>query len=253
VTEPGDALRGVLRDLIPDYTGPADPLPRVVATVRRRRSRQRALVAVGTAGAAAAVALTAPALVLPGGQSGQQAGYPGQPAGPVPVPSGGLGTTPPRPPVYQVAHGTLGRADWSIGSTSLSTGAWRCLTSADEVFLDETACFDSWPAGGPVSWVARSLTGAGIRVTRITGVAPAGAAEVLVRLADGSADGSIVRAVAVQTPTDPAGRFFGLVVRGTVTVRSVTVLDARGSPLGPPVTDPGTSCRPARDMTCAGN
>ena len=38
MTEPDAEFRGALRDLIPDYTGPADPVPRIVARVRRRRT-----------------------------------------------------------------------------------------------------------------------------------------------------------------------------------------------------------------------
>src|SRR4051794_41510651 len=89
MTEPDDALRDALRDLIPDYTGPADPVARVVATVRRRRVRRRALLAVGGTGLAAMLALVVPALVLSPAGGGLPAAAPDPPEPPAPAPAPG--------------------------------------------------------------------------------------------------------------------------------------------------------------------
>lgn len=231
-----DTLRDALRDLIPDYTGPLDPVPRVFASVRRRRVRQRTLLAVSSAVLAAVVALVVPALLLPGHSAGLQSAAPYDPtAAKVALPT-----------VYPVAAGTVDGADWAIGSTTLAPGARRCLLSDDDVSNLETTCFDEWKAGGAVTWAAGSLSDKGFAVTRLTGVAPAGTATVRVRLATG---GPLTLDVHT-TPTDRAARFFGDVLPGTVVVRDVTALDAAGTALGPPVTDPGNVCRSDADRVC---
>ena len=237
MSEGDDALRGVLRDLIPGYTGPVDPLPRVVASVRRRRVRQRTLLAVGSAGAAAVVALGAPVLVA-AGPAGGQAAAPGGAA-----PSATPGALPPEPTVFPVAEGSVGAARWAIGSVSLESGSARCLTSDDDLFTQDTVCFPAWK-GGPVTWAGQALP----TVTRVVGVAPVGTASVRVRFTDRPA----VTVAAVRTPTDPAGRFFGLVVAGAPTVRDVTAVRADGTALGPPVGDPGApACVPGPTIACA--
>ncbi len=232
-----DALREALRDLIPDYTGPVDPVPRVFATVRRRRVRQRTLLAVSGAGMAVVLALAGPALLLPGHGGGVQSAAPYDPSaakGPVPT-------------VYPVAAGVVGGADWAIGSTALSAGARRCLYSDDDVSDAQTTCFDDWKAGAAVTWAATPLSGKGVAVTRITGVAPAGTASVRIRLAAAAPLTLPVKA----TATDRAARFFGDVVPGTVTVLDVTALDDAGAALGRPVGAPGSVCRPTADRVCA--
>lgn len=246
-------VRRSLRDLIPDYRGPADPLLRVGASIRRRRIRRRALLAVGaTAGAAALVAVT-PALLLPsGGGRGPASAVlapPPGPTGPAPAPSAAGVPAPPEPTVYRVARGVLAGARWEVGSTSPGRGARRCLYSDDDLFVRDTVCFDAWKPGGPVSWAAQVVTPVGRpRVTRVVGVAPTPAVRVRVRLGDGSR----LETGAVRTPTDPAARFFALVVRDGVVVADVTLLDAAGRPLGPPATDPGVPpCRPGPDSACA--
>jgi hypothetical protein len=240
VTEPTDALRGVLRDLIPDYTGPEDPLPRVVASVRRRRVRQRALLAAGAVGVVAAVAVTVPAvLAVTGAPAGTRAA-----AGP----SAGPDRPRPEPPVYPVSSGEVRGVAWAVGSTALEAGSRRCLVSDDLIFDRDTVCFESWKAGSPVTWAAEQVPGPGVTVTRVAGVAPAGAAAVRVRLADGT----VLTTPTRQTPTDPRARFFGLVAEGAREVGDVTVLDGTGRPLGAPVTDPGpTGCAPSPVAACA--
>jgi hypothetical protein len=238
VSEGDDALRGVLRDLIPDYTGPVDPLPRVVASVRRRRVRQRTLLAVSSAGAAAVVALGVPALIAAGPAGGQAAAPGGA------DPSGLPAAPRPEPPVFPVASGSVGPAAWAIGSVNLEAGSQRCLTSDDDLFSKDTACFTTWKAGSPVTWNAQVLP----TVTRVVGVAPAGTATVRVRFTDRAA----ATVAAVRTPTDPAARFFGLVLVGDPTVRDVTALRADGTALGPPVAEPGApACVPGPTVACA--
>jgi hypothetical protein len=244
-----DALREALRDLIPDYTGPVDPLPRVVASVRRRRSRQRTLLVVGSAGLAAVLAVAAPALLLPGRTGGVQSAAPYQPDGPpAPPASGDVGRPAPAPPpVYLVAAGTIHGADWAIGTTTQSPGARRCLYSDDAVFARETVCFDDWKAGAAVTWNAQPLADKGLPVTRVVGVAPAGTAAVRVQPATG---GSLTLPV-TSTATDRTARFFGTVLPGTVAVRTVTALDATGTAVGRPVTDPGYTCHAGPRVACA--
>jgi hypothetical protein len=232
-----DALREALRDLIPDYTGPADPVPRVFASVRRRRVRQRTLLAVSGAGMAAVLALAGPALLLPGHGGGVRSAAPDDPAtAKAPVPT-----------VYPVAAGVVHGADWAIGSTTLAAGAHRCLYSDDDVSDAQTTCFDDWKAGAAVTWAATPLSGKGVLVTRITGVAPARTASVRIRFTAAAPVTLPVR----TTATDRAARFFGDVLAGTVTVLDVTALDASGATLGPPVGAPGAVCRPTASRVCA--
>ena len=232
-----EAFRDALRDLIPDYAGPVDPVPRVFSSVRRRRVRQRTLLAVGGTGLVAVLALAAPALLLPGHSGGIQASAPYAP----PAPKVRM------PAVHPVAAGVVDGADWSIGSTTLAPGARRCLFSDDDVSSLQTTCFDDWEAGAPVTWAATTLSDKGRRVTRITGVAPAGTASVRVRLRSAA---PLVLAVRT-TPTDRAARFFGDVLSGTVVVRDVTALDPTGSALGDPVAEPGSVCTSTATMVCA--
>ncbi|HEY6748407.1 MAG TPA: hypothetical protein VI357_22145 [Mycobacteriales bacterium] len=233
------AFRDALRDLIPDYTGPEDPLPRVIASVRRRRSRQRTLLAVGGAGLVVVLALAGPALLLPGhgGGGGVRAAAPYDPT----APKGAV------PTVHPVAAGVVNGVDWAIGSATLATGARRCLLSDDDVSNLQVTCFDEWTPGAAVTWNATPLSDKGIRVTRITGVAPAGTAAVRVRVRGAATLTLPVKA----TATDRAARFFGVVLPGTVPVRDITALDAAGSALGPPVAAPGSVCRSGPDRVCA--
>lgn len=245
MTEPDDAFRGALRDLIPDYTGPQDPLPRVVASVRRRRVRQRTLLAVGSTGLAAVVALGAPTLLTGAGPGGQPAAGPGR--GPVqPSPSTAQTGPPPESVVRPVSRGRIGTRKWAVGSVSIEAGSQRCLFSDDDLFRRATTCFGAWTAGAPVTWADERFPEQ--RVTRVTGVAPAGTAHVRVRFTDGT-DGT---ADGVRTETDYAARFFGLVVPGERTVRDVTALDASGAPTGPAVGPPGAPpCSPGPVLSCS--
>jgi hypothetical protein len=231
-----DGLREALRDLIPDYTGPVDPVPRVFASVRRRRVRQRTLLAVSGAGMAVVLAVAAPALLLPGHGGGAQSAAPYDPSaakGPVPT-------------VYPVAAGVVDGADWAIGSTTLAAGARRCLYSDDDVSDRQATCFDDWKAGAAVTWAASPLADKGFTVTWISGVAPVGTATVRVRLAAAAPLTLPVKA----TATDRAARFFGDVRPGTVTVLDVTALDDTGAALGPPVGAPGSGCHSAAYQVC---
>ncbi len=250
MTEPDAEFRGALRDLIPDYVGPVDPVPQIVARVRRRRAkRRRALLAVGGTGLAAVLALLAPALLLasPAGRppAGLSAAYSGKSAPPIAPPSAPVPAPRPDPPVYPVASGVVRGMSWVIGSTSVSAGARRCLRADGGMFARDIVCFDGWRSGGPVTWASVPVTGGAVTVTSIAGVSPGPA--VRIRLTDGSAQ----LLLAKRTATDRAARFFALVVPGSVEVRDVTVLDAAGRALGPPVRDPGSPCRPSPSVACA--
>jgi hypothetical protein len=243
VTEPDAEFRRALRDLIPDYTGPSDPVPRIVARVRRRRVRRRTLLAAGGTGLAVVVALLAPMLLS--SPAGLPTAYPDESAAPIPPPSGRVPAPRPDPPVYPVAAGVVDGMSWTIGSTSVSAGARRCLRSDGDAFAMDTVCFDGWSAGRPVTWATLPVAGGRVTATSIAGVSPGPA--VRIRLTDGSA-----RFVAARrTATDRVARFFGVVLAGPVTVRDVTVLDASGRPIGAPVRDPGFPCRPGPSVGCA--
>jgi hypothetical protein len=250
VTDTDDALRDALRDLIPDYTGPVDPLPRVVATVRRRRVRQRTLLAVGGTGLAVVLALMVPILVLAptGGAPAAAPHVPDPPPlAPAPV-SGALASPVPPAPVLPVSKGVIDGLTWAIGSTSYGPGARLCLVSDDRLSWDEVVCFDGWAAGHPVTWTAQPWEDNGPRVTRVAGIAPAGTDSVRIRLAGRPASLSLP---VTRTGTDPDARFFGTILPGAVAVRDVTALDVAGRALGRPVTEPGYSCRPAPNVACA--
>jgi len=253
--DPDDPLRDSLRDLIPDYRGPADPFLRVRASIRHRRSRRRAWLTVGSAAAAAALAALAPAVLTRVGSAPTgNALRPAAPPAPAHTTTVTLPTEPPAapaalPPVYPVAHGTVGRLSWAVGSTSLSPRDRRCLYADDDLFSRTAVCFDAWQSGGELTWSAQLIRRAGAAaVTAVFGVAPQPTTEVAVLLADGSE----WRAPAVATATDPDARFFALVVSGRATVRSVRPFDSRGRALGPPVTAPlQTACTPGPDRACA--
>ena len=244
MTEPGAEFRGALRDLIPGYVGPSDPVPQIVAQVRRRRVRQRTLLAVGGTGLAVMLALLGPMLLLPS-PAGLPAASPGGAAPPIPPPSGPVPAPRPEPPVYPVASGVVDGMPWAIGSTTVSAGARRCLRSEGAAFNRDTVCFDSWTAGAPVTWASVPVRNGRVTVTSIAGVAPGPA--VLIRLADGS----VKRVPARRTATDQVARFFGVVLAGSVTVQDVTVLDAAGHRIGAAVRDPGSPCRPGPSVACA--
>lgn len=240
-------VRGTLRDLIPDYSGPPDPLLRVGASIRRRRSRRRALLAVGSAATAAALVAAVP-VVLATGLPGPQGGGPPAANGPGPQPSGSTAAPPPPPVVHRVASGRAAGAAWRVGSTSPGGAARRCLLSEGGGFDRDTVCFDNWRRGDPLSWDRLVVEVGATPVTRVAGVAPAGAARVLVRRASGPA----VPVAAVHTATDPTARFFAVVLEGEVSIRSVTALRSDGSPIGAPVTEPAApSCQPSADNACA--
>lgn len=250
---PDDDVGRSLRDLIPGYSGPADPLLRVGASIRRRRTRRRALLAVGSAATAAAMVAVLPSVVtsvVPVQVRGAQPGGPPERAAP-PVPASTASTSPGTAPpvVHPVAKGRVAGADWAVGSTSPGGGARRCLSSDDEVFVRDTVCFDAWRSGAPVTWAVQVIARPGAAaVTRVVGVAPALVVEVAVLLADGEQR----RVEAVATPTDPTARFFALVVGRQAAVRSVTPLGAGGVPLGPPVTAPGAAtCKQSGVAACA--
>lgn len=238
-------VRRTLRDLVPDYSGPPDPLLRVRLSIRRRRSRRRALLAVGSAATAAALVAALPAVlaVLSGSlRGGQLPAADGQ--GPAPS---ATGTPAPPPPLYPVNAGTVAGAAWRVGSTSPGGAARRCLLSDGGGFDRDLVCFDEWQPGDPLAWQALVVRAGPTATTRVAGVAPEGATTVLVR----PVSGTPVRTRAVRTATDPAARFFAVVLAGEVPVRSVTPLRPDGTPLGAPVTEPvAASCRPGPDNAC---
>ena len=239
-------VRRTLRDLIPDYQGPPDPLLRVRLSIRRRRSRRRALLAVGSAATAAALVAAVPAvlgLVVPG-----RGGHAPATDRPGPVLSAATGMPAPAPAVHPVSRGTVAGAAWRVGSTSPGGAARRCLLADGGGFDRDVVCFDEWRPGDPLSWHALVIRVGSTQATRVAGVAPAGATAVLLR----AAGGTPVRAKAVRTATDPAVRFFAVVLEGEVRVRSVTPLRADDTPLAAPVTEPAaSSCRPSPDNACA--
>lgn len=242
--DPGD-LRESLRDLIPDYRGPADPFLRVGASIRRRRRRTRTWLTVGSAATAAAVTALVPLVIAslhsaaPASTAQRAGAPPGLPAPPAPI----------TPAVHPVAKGVVAGVPWQVGSTSLSDAARRCLLATGGPFVRDNACFDGWAAGGAVTWSEQLVSRpGGPAVTAVLGVAPDPAVQVAVRLADGRT----VRSPAVRTPTDPDARFFALVLERDTKIRSVTAFAAGDRPLGDPVTDPGaTTCTPAPNLGCA--
>lgn len=224
--DPGDDLRAALRDLLPDYRGPADPYARVGAVVRRRRrNARRTWLAVGVAGAAAAVAVV-PALA-PGGAGSLTPGAPRDAGPPVALPG-----------AQPVAAGTVAGQGWEVSSTSLSAEATRCLYGDGGPFSRSLSCFADWTPARNASWVVlTSPAGAGARTTGVLGVVPVDAERVSVLLLDGRT----VTVPAARTGTDPAARFFALAVSGRGRVASVTTLTLAGVPLADPDTAPDTA------------
>jgi hypothetical protein len=235
------AVRRALRDLIPDYSGPPDPLLRVRRSIRRRRARRRALLAVGSAAAVATLLAGVPAIL---GAVGPDRGRTAPAAG-RPTPTG---PPSPAPLVYPVGSGIAAGSAWRVGSTFPGGAARRCLLTDGAGFAGDLVCFDDRRPGDPLSWTELAVRAGSTPVVRVAGVAPAGTAEVSVRRADGSA----VRVEAVATPTDPDVRFFATVLEGPLPVLSVTPLGADHTPVGAAVTEPAPlSCRPLPDNACA--
>src|SRR5215468_7825287 len=146
MTSGDDILRESLRDLIPDYRPSGDPFARVSASVRRRRARRRALLAIGSAATVALIAAAVPTLAgLVRPPSGQ--GSTG------PRADGPLQTRPPPTPVPQphlVGQGPIGTARWKVESRDLSAKARRCLVADGSAVFDDAAwCFDDWQPGQP--------------------------------------------------------------------------------------------------------
>jgi hypothetical protein len=239
VTEPDEQLRRGLRDLIPDYAGPVDPVPAIAARVGR--ARRRSLLALGGTALAVALAVVLPVVALPGG--GRPAAYRGDnvtgpPAtGPVPAPQ-------PPPVVYPVATGSTNGLRWTVGSTTLSPDARRCLRADGPVLGPAVACFDDWADGAPATWAVLPSGDARVTLTWIGGVTPGPAVRIRLR------GGGSRTVPAVSTGTDRKARFFGTVVDGRVAVLDVTMLDASGATVGRPLRDPGQPCRPDPTALC---
>ncbi|HVQ90588.1 MAG TPA: hypothetical protein VMU51_06100 [Mycobacteriales bacterium] len=240
MTHPDERIRESLRDLIPGYQGPADPYTRVGVAIRRRRSRQRVLIAISTMSAVVAVLIAVP-LVLrgrPGGDapagSGRRAG--GE-AGPGPVGSG-----------QQVAAGTNPAGAWTVRAVRLSSGAHRCLYADDVVFQQAALCFDDWPAKGPVSWASVTAIRPEAPASAVFGVAATTIGSVIVVFSDGSQQ----TVPAVASPDEPDTRFFALVVNTPrLTVRNVTTLANDRTLVQLAVSRSATAaCRPSRTDPC---
>ena len=266
--EPADDLRDSLRDLLPDYRGPADPLAGVEAAVRRRRVRRQGWLAVAsTAGAAAilaclptALGLTqltagpAPRESLVAGPDRAGAAVPGSVVADGSAHSGATsadGQGWPEPPLrgYRVASAEIGRTRWTFSSTSISTSARRCLYANDALFVRTLVCFDYWRPGAATTWtVIESHQPKQLGASAVVGVAPARAASVVVLFSDGRPH----RARAVRTGTDSTVRFFAVVWPATgLKIYSVTALDSAGRALHHPATDPhGRACEPQINLYC---
>jgi len=242
---PDSGVRAVLRDLIPDYSGPADPLLRVGASIRRRRSRRRALLAVGSAAAVATLVAGVSAVL---GSLGPARSGPASAAGDTAPATAGPSEPVQPPAVHRVSAGTVAGSRWQVGSTSPGGSARRCLLSDGGGFHRDVVCFDDWRPGDPLAWYRMVVRVGPTPVTQVAGVAPPDAAEVEVRLGSGPP----VRAAAVRTTTDPVARFFAVMVEGQVAVRSVRPLRPDGTPLGPAVTGPvAPSCLAGPDNACS--
>jgi hypothetical protein len=240
VTEPDDELRRGLRDLIPDYAGPVDPVPAIAARVGR--ARRRSLLALGGTAVAVTLAVLLPMTAVSGG--GLPAAFRGPtlsgppPTGPVPSPA-------PAPVVHPVSTGSAHGLRWAVGSTTLSPDARRCLRADGRLVGPAVACFDDWADGGAASWVVVPVEDGQVTVTWIAGVTPGPA--VRVRLGDGASR----TLPAVSTATDRRARFFGTVLDGRIAVLDLTMLDASGAVVGRPLTDPGRACQPDATALCA--
>ena len=215
--EPGEELRSALRDLLPDYQGPADPFVRVGAAVRRRRRVVRArLAAAGAAAAAvAAVAVGVPALL-----TSPEEITPGAPRVPLPAAAD----------VQKVASGTVGGLSWSFGSTSLGGQQTRCLYGDGGALRQTLACFPSWQPAQGAAWSVQGVEGG----TAVLGVAPVGTPRVTLVLRDSDE----VKVTTVRTVTDTRTRFFAVVVAGSREVREVRLFDATGARVAFTDTDP---------------
>jgi hypothetical protein len=245
MTHPDDRIRETLRDLIPGYQGPADPYARVGAVIRRRRSRQRALIMVGSVAAVAVVLFTVP-LALRGPGLGA-AGPAGGGAGATSPPAGG-GAIQPASPGQPVASGKVAAGPWTVRAVALTTGARRCLYADDAVFEAAALCFDAWAPGGPVSW-ATVAARPGVPVSAVFGVAAAAIGSVIVVLSDGTEHPVQV----VASPDQPDTRFFALVAPGIqLTVRTVTTFAVGDTRLVQFATASGSpACRPSPADSCA--
>jgi hypothetical protein len=202
VTPPDDLIRESLRDLIPAYSGPPDPYPRVGATIVRRRRVHRRLVAASAMAAVVAVAVGVPALLR-----GVAPGRPGAvPAAGAPS-TGAGGPAVPMPAGELVTSGTLGGATWSVYEGPMSTDARRCLRADDAVFAGAAVCFDDWHPGEPPGWRQMTALHTGVTATAYFGVAPRTADLVKVVLSDGKT----YPARAVRVAGEPAATFFAVV------------------------------------------
>jgi hypothetical protein len=252
MTSEDDLLRESLRDLIPGYRSPGDPLARVTVSIRRRRARRRLLLALGSAASVVAIAGAAPTLLdlaRPG--IGQHSSGPGP--GPGPGADAGpsrteAATAPPR--LFPVARGTVDGAPWSVGSIRFSDQARRCLYADDKVIFNRAAwCFDDWRPGQPVTWGVVDAVRPGADVTAVFGVASAPVEHLEVQLAGRPQQRVYTR----RTGTDPQARFFALVVASPgLRVLSVASFAADGTAVDPIVMQPSTGrpCHVGADLLC---
>jgi hypothetical protein len=246
MTHPDDRIRESLRDLIPSYQGPADPAARVSAVIRRRRSRQRVLIAISSMAAVAAILFTVPLATRgrgagPAGLAGS-APPAGSPAarGSAPVPVG---------PGRLVASGSVAAGRWTVRAVQLTSGARRCLQADDAVFQAAALCFDDWPPGGQVSWGTVDAVRSGVPVTAVFGVAATTIGSVVVVLSDGRQR----KVQAVANPDHPDTRFFALVAPAPqLTVQTVTTYTTDDMLAQFPTAASGSpACRPSADEPCA--
>lgn len=238
MTQPDERIRDSLRDLIPGYQGPADPYTRVGVAIRRRRSRQRVLIAISSVAVLAVLAAVPLAIRgwLPGGATGSAAGS--RRGGPVPVKVS-----------QQVAAGTVAAGDWAVRAVQLNSGAKRCLYADDAVFQAAAICFDAWRAGGRVSWATVDAIRPGIPISAVFGVAASTVGSVIVLLSNNTQQ--TVRAM--PSPDLPDTRFFALVIpTAGLTVRNISTMTADGTLAELAVSTSGTPpCRPTPTETCA--
>jgi hypothetical protein len=239
VTPPDDLIRESLRDLIPAYSGPADPYARVGATIVRRRRVHRRLVAASAMAAVVGVAVGVPALLR---LARPVTVAPGAPAAGRPS-TGVGGPEVPLPPGQVVASGAVGGAIWTVVEGPLSADAHRCLRADDAVFRGAAVCFDDWRPGQPPGWQQMVAMRPGVAATAYFGVAPHYADVVKLVLSDGRT----YAARATRVDGEPAAAFFAIVAPrpalGLVALRAYT---ANGTEIGPGTRGPGASgCDPA--------
>jgi hypothetical protein len=248
MTPEDDVLRESLRDLIPDYRAAGDPFARVTASVRRRRARRRILLALGSAASVALIMAAVPTLVGPTGLFSGHRGGPSRAGGPAQT---GPPTSPAKPPgPFPVAHGRVGGARWSVGSTRFSDQARRCLYANDKVIFNRaTWCFDDWRPGQPVTWGMVDALRPGADVTAVFGVASEPVRYLEVQFAGGPQ----LRVYTAKTRTDPQARFFALVLGATGRrVQSMASFAADGTAVDTIVVQPagGRPCAPGPDLLC---